>query len=548
MSEENNMERMKQLGLYEKEIKQDVKSMSEETIKETIKKLRDMSIEEFNKLLLQPKDTVIDKKFTIEQVLECGAGENCKHINIKFELLFRYIIGGYKTNDHIYNLDSLIFDETNNRNNRLYLNDKTLRRKAGIFHLTLDYHHHTTYCGNSYIGNTMNRTVWSLLVPNYDTMINRGLEVGDMLELFQNIANTRKNYEIKLDNLDEINKIFMGDGCRIDHSDDFCDDDCDEEYCDRPHYESSEEYCMERCENGGETNLIGVMLTHPHFFNGMDNFCTGGQFSENKVLKELQQYPNPITYMAEMIRITNDVEFGDSYYSDRYMCDVFDNWNSFNAFDREVYRFRDLAKYYQANGRYDDDDKETIFPTLEHTLSNNCYCVDCLTFRYWLKEGLKFDPTKLILAEIGEITKKRLFNGIVRFEQDGNMTSDTKEAITTLIDIDMNDSKYHVFDKSPFDQFNAGFRSRNFTLGLFNNKKGTPQILGSSELRDMFKDYNHIQTMINELGNLKEKSFPNEEFKKITEIIPLFKESIADLSTFSIRDYFEAMFTQILVT
>ena len=293
-------------------------------------------------------------------------------------------------------------------------------------------------------------------------------------------------------------------------------------------------------------NKIALMLTHPHFFNEMDNFCTGSQFEENKVLRELQQYPNPITYIAEMIRVTNDINFNDSYYVDRYMCDVFENWSKFNEFSKCCYRLKEMSKFLV--NRNDDNKEKSVLPSSFHTLSNNCFCVDCITFKFWVFKGLKFDPTKLIFSEISEISREKFDEGIEFFYGRSDLTVGDKIELKNFADIDLTNEKYHISNKSPFDQVNAGFRISNFYLGLFNDKNGSVILLNTSELKEMYLEYNQLHTLITNLSKLRERNIPNDEYERIQILIPIIQEKLIDIKKYSLKEYFNKMFTQILVT
>ena len=239
--------RLKQLGLNEKEIKQDVNVMGKEIIIERIEQLELMPIDKFNKLLLQPEGTIIDKKIVIIQKSKCNKIKKCENILIQFDILFNYIIGGFKTNEHIYTIEDISNSRERIIDSRNWLNSKTLKRKGGLFHLKVNYNHHTTFCGNSYIGSTIRRTIWSLLIPNYSLLIDNGFNVNDILETFEQINDARDTCEPSLDGIEELHKEFQIEGCTLDHSDDFCtefhNDENDENYeCDNQHFINAEEY------------------------------------------------------------------------------------------------------------------------------------------------------------------------------------------------------------------------------------------------------------------------------------------------------------------
>jgi len=530
--------RLEQLGMDKKEVTQNVKVMSKEDITKSIEQLDQMPLEQFNKLILHKPETVIEKKIEIVDVNDCNA-KDCELVKIEFKLLFNYIIGGYMVNRYFFTMSDF---EKNKINNDLPMQDTTLKRKGGVFLLKVNYNHHTTFCGSTFISSTITRTPHSLMIPNYDLLVERHMSPEQIFALIEKVKKTQDNWEINLADLEEVIKEFYIKGCEMDHSEDYCVyQDCEDiDYCDEPHYETDTEYCENNCSLPAETNELAFFLTHPHFFNEMGNFCTGNQFSTNKTLVALQKYPNPITYIAEMIRICNDVNFSDSYYSDRYMTDVFDNWSAFNHYDRSLHRMREVGIYHnkQSNG--------TIFPSEYHSLSLKCFCMDCLIFRMYLANGLKFDPSKLLMADIGEVTLKTLKKNLTYFVKRDNMSDTEKQYILDIADIDMMNDKYHISNKSPFDNKNSGFAQTSFYMGLFTNK-GTEnlELVYSVNVKSNYDRYNSFINIKNIISQMQERVFSKEQYQKIQSILPTINEGIKILDSKTLMQYFDMIYEQV---
>jgi len=537
--------RLEKLGLNQTEIKREVKVMDKDTTINGIVQLQDMPIDQFNKLLLQKPDTVVQKEISIVSTTNCSKNDECEEIHIEFKLLFNYEIGGFRTTNYFFTLEK----NKNDGNSTLFIKERMLRRKGGLFLMKVQYKHHTTYCQSSYLGSTISRTPYSLLIPNYYNFNEGGLNIEKMQEFFNQLISIRKT-EPNIEDMEDIIAEFQLEGCMRDHDDDWCDGDCVDEYgdytCDRGHYDSAEEYCDDNCEGGKANNLLALMLTHPHFFSNMENFCTGNQFNSNPVLLEMQRYPNPITYIAEMIRVTNDVYLDDSYYSDRYMADVFDNWHCFNIYNRDMARLIEQSQYYSSSR---GSRKElSISSSEDHCLTVDCYCMDCMIFRHWVGNGLRFDPSKLIFGTIPEVTLDHFETVIDNHARSDNISSSGRSYLKDLaLSIDLSDKKYHISGKSPFNQLDTGYQSRNFEMGLFKRIRDDKTILlGFTSLELQYQKYMKLSTIMSDINNVGEFNFPSDMWDTIKDKLPTMKDLIDLVKPLGIREYLNQLYERVI--
>lgn len=528
MSIEN--ERLKKLGLNQKETRKTVNVMNEETIIKTIQSLDEMPLNQFDKLLILKPKTIVDKKINVISISDCTKQSECKTIHIQFKILFNYIIGGFRVgNSYFYTIRSPNGRNRElSRNGILHLQDTTLKRKGGIFYMTVNYYHHTTYCESSYISSTIRRTSHSLLIPNYEIFVSKGVDLDIIKENYEILKKVVKE-PLTLDNINSITDLF-GVECDIDHTGDYHDDDSCEDYdCEDTHYHNNRAYCFDECENGHHINFLSYMLTHPHFFNEMDNFCTGNQFTHNKVFQDSNKYPNPISYIAELIRTVNDIDLDDSYFKSMYMVDVFSNFEAFNEYSQGVNRLRDIAIYYEDNG---STNFPNIRPSSVHTLSLNCYCTDCITFRFFLVNGLKYDKDKLILSDIAEVSKDDLKSALTGYVDRDNISYSERDQIIALANIKMDSSEYYISNKSPLDLLNAGFESSSVYMGIFRHKQtGFESIVSMKDIQSDYKIYSQIQDKISELTKIDKTKFTEEQYEhligvkeKLLEVVLLIPE------------------------
>ena len=537
-------ERLRKLGLGETETKKNVKAMDEATIIDRISMLNEMPIEQFNKLLLQKPNTVIDKDITVKkEVRVCSKAENCYIVDIEFNLLFNYKIAGYRFDGSLYTINNV----NNVRNMSYSLSEKAIQRKGGVFHLKVNYTHHTTFCGLSILSSVIKRTTHSLSIPNWELMSAHGFSGEQILKILEKLNKAREE-EITLENWNELNERFEIEECRNEHSDDYHSySDCeDTDYCDYSHYDNEEDYCSQNCDTSIQNELV-LFLSQPHFFSDMTNFCTGSQFNSNKTFIELQKYPNPITYIAEMIRVANDVNYDDSYNKDKYFSDVFENFEIFNLRDSAFQRLKQLSDHYD-NRR--NSSEYCLKSSKIHQISPNCYCIQCMMFRVYLKDGLKYDPSKLLFGDIVEVDKKKFFNVLKYYNGEGHwedFDGSQENRVKDIAKVNMSDDKYH-FSTSQFNTLNSGQFNRHFFLGLMKHiGLDKIEIVNLSYTKDRYDKYTQFRERISQFSNLSLNDFPKDMIDNLNEELPKMKEIASKVEKLSFSEYLFRMYEKIAI-
>lgn len=516
------------------ETKQAIKriALSSTQFNEKINQLNEMSLDDFNKVLLHPQGTVIDKRIDINY-----SGNN--QIVTEWHILFNYKIGGYPkeilnalpTQQYLFRYadrESNVFDLSQARH---YWENPFIQRKGGIFYMVLYYTYNMSNPEKSFIKNKIQRTIWSLLIPDQGNEM--GITHDDLGEVISDIIHLRYQYSPSIQNHIHTIELLQSEqeGCDTDHSDDYCDgyDDCPEYgeedgYCDYGHYESDEEYCSHNCDRTRAFNKLALFYTHPHFFSSMSNFCTGNQFTANKVLSEQSKNPNPIQFMAEMIRVVNSVNWGDAYNSMYYYQTVFDlSKNPFEFSRRPMNRLRRRCIEVDQNYNFVLND----IKRMSHQLTLDCYCFDCLDFRFLLNQGLRFDPTKLLFGSIPFCTKEQALNEIEKARHD--LMDTDYHTIQGIISIDIMNPKWHIEPHNDLNQlWVMGVRSNQQVFGWFENE-GVIYPLTFGELGSGFKKVVNSYNGINGLTQ-----FHNTYFSENNQPITITKE-ISDVMNILIK-------------
>jgi len=468
---------LQKLGFKQPTLQNDVSTVSIEEFEIRIEKLQNMSSEEFCKVLKLPLDKIADFEIKLGSMTrKCSDREDCEYKQVDFKILFQYDINGFKTYDHLRNPLLEIFDGRQD-NYIQFISTHTIQRaKAGYFLLESTYEHHSEFCGTAYQTSAVFRSPFSLLIPNYYHFLDR--VNGDPSRMYIKLKEVLGNIpqEVNLNNHYDFIHEMKNKDCPRDHQGDYCDyEDCDQQCGEQAHSET--EYCERFCKFNDD---LDYFLTHPHYFVEMDNFCTGSQFDTNQKLRELKSFPNPISYLSEIIRMSSDVNFGDCFKRSEYYVDVFENWHTFSNPTPN-----NIQTYYSNLMYSNHSDKPSQF----HTLHNECYCFDCVQFKRFVLEGLKFDPTKMKFAEFPEKEK----DWFIQWgkERDINPTT-IKQIINIVEDIDLNDPKYHISDKSKLNFFDSLMEEKYHPLGIV---KGLLTSASTISIDDLAKQFQPIRQL-----------------------------------------------------
>ena len=131
-------------------------------------------------------------------------------------------------------------------------------------------------------------------------------------------------------------------------------------------------------------------------------------------------------------------------------------------------------------------------------------------------------------------------------ERRDNISSSDIEYIMHYANIDMTKKKYHIFDKSPFDQLNTGFQDNHYFFGLFKNMtSGHTIVLDSSTLQNQYDKYKSIKDVVQSLSNVPEGSFTVEQVQKLKQLKPFVEDSLKDFKEMTLREYIEMIYEQI---
>lgn len=471
---------LNKLGFDKPVMENKVIPLSIEDFNGRMEKLQNMSSEEFSKILKFDSDKIADFIIKVDdQPSTCENGKNCSFMNVVFEILFQYDINGFKKYSTHKNV-KLSRRQQGTEEFINFLSNLTIQRKnAGYFLLTSNYQHHSEYCGSAHQTSVITRSPFSLLIPNYYHLNDRLEENHQaMYELIQTMMSSIPK-KISLANHKKFFNNIPPLECIRSHDGDWCD--CGDSDCDE--IQTAEEYCEKYCK---QMNTLDFFFTHPHYFVEMENFCTGSQFTSNQRLKQLEQHPNPISYLAEVIKLASDVYWGDAFKQNEYFLDVFANWHVFNAQQPNY-----IHKYYQALMYGGRNNK----PSEYHTLNNDCFCFDCLQFKRLLSQGLKFDPTKLKFAEFPEKDHSWFKDEFLK--DSGIINEQTAiEIYDTITDIDLKDPKYHISNKSKLNFFDSILEERYHFLGMFENGNGGAVAITLDEATEQFKPLLSIKELI----------------------------------------------------
>ncbi len=478
--------------------------LSIEDLTDRIEKLQNMTNVEFSKVLKFDSDKIADFIINIDgRPTKCESDDKCKYMNVEFTLLFQYDINGFRKYSTLRNI-RIINKKQTSEDFINFLSSMTIQRKnAGYFLLTSNYQHHSVYCGSAHQTSIIKRSPFSLLIPNYYHLFDRLQEdTTAMLELINRVMKHIPNQITIANHIKFFDKVIPLE-CTRSHDGDWCD--CGDSDCEE--IGSAEEYCERYCK---EMNSLDYFFTHPHYFVEMENFCTGNQFSTNPKLLQLEKHPNPISYLAEIIKLSSDVFWGDSYKKNEYYLDVFANWHVFGNVQPDY-----IHKYYQGLMYSLKSNR----PSEYHTLHNDCFCFDCLQFKRLVKEGLKFDPTKLKFSEFAE----KDHSWFKEYVSEANFNEETAlEIYNTITETDLNDPKYHISNKSKLNFFDSILEERYHYLGMFKNNDGGATVISLDEATVQFQPLLTLQELVE-----KEQDYTTGVHEIMSELRDTFTEKLS---------------------